>query len=317
MNLGLIGCSKIAETVLKTLQNLSEITLYACASRDINKANKFKEQYKFIKAYSNYGDLLNDKNVDFVYITLINTLHYEFIKKAIEKGKHVICEKPFTMNYKEAKEVISLAKAKRVTVVDATWTRYMPYIDMLSSLLLEKVIGNVTLVTATLSYNLLNVDRLTNKDLGGGSLLDLGVYPLNFVFSILGSDYKSIKSNAIIHNEVDYSQVTTLTYENNVTAIIYSSIFGEALNNGYIYGDEGHIEVINVNNPSAINIFDKNNTLQSSIKLTHSYSGYEYEFIELVELIKNRQIESKKFPFKEILKVEETLDKIRVSYSNN
>lgn len=316
MNLGLIGCSKIAAKVLKTLQNLDEINLFACSSREKEKLDLFKKEFGFKKTYLNYEDLINDKEVDFIYITLINTLHYQYIKRCIEKGKAVICEKPFTMTYKEAKEVISLAKAKNVLLMDATWTRYMPYIDVLKKIINSNQIGNVYMISANLGYSLLSVDRVTKKELGGGSLLDLGVYPLNFIFSLVGSDYINLKSTAKIVGEVERSEVTTFNYPNGLIGLIYSTIEGDTNNTGYIYGDKGYIKVKDVNNPSLIEVYETDGKLLSTIKLTHQYSGYEYEFIELIDLIKNKKIESPKYPHKEILKVQLTLDKIKESYLN-
>ena len=319
MKLGFIGAGKIAHTVADTLKKLNdkEIELYAVSARELKKAEEFKEKYSFKKSYGSYEDLLNDEEVDTVYINLVISLHAKYIKEALNKGKNVICEKAFTENAKQAKECIELAKKKKLYLMDATWTRFMPSRSLINELVATGIIGKVFMVNANLGYKIDEVPRLQDKNLGGGALLDVGVYPLNFIFMVLGTHYLKLKSMAsFTDSDVDESLFANFIYPTNITASMMCTMDGQTNRNGYIYGDKGYIEVININNPEVINVYqntfkDHKMELVSSTKIRHKVNGYEYEFLQALDDIKNNRIESSLYDFDEILKVMETIDLIK------
>lgn len=317
MKIGFIGSGNIALTVGKTLKQMKEITLEACSSNDLKKAQKLQKELGFKKAYGNYEDLLNDENIELVYINNIPSMHKDCIIQALNHGKNVICEKPFTLNYNEAIECINLAKEKNLFLTEATWTRYMPYIDIIKYLLDSKIIGEIYSLNASLSYDVFKKVRILDKKCGGGALGDIGVYPINFAFIVFGSSFNKLLSyQTFTSSGVDESDYIILEYPNNVTASLMASIRGQGDRNGIIYGEKGYIEVVNINNPEYINVYltstEGYHQMEkvSSIKITNKISGYEYEFYESIEAIENRKIETKSYTHQDILEVMKTLDLI-------
>ena len=137
MNIGIIGAGNIAAWMAKTIGPMPEAASFAVASRDLKKASAFAEEYGFQKAYGSYEELVNDPDVDIVYIATPHSHHFEHAKLCIEHGKHVLCEKAFTMNAAQAEELFALAEKKSVLITEAIWTRYMPSRKVINDLLAE------------------------------------------------------------------------------------------------------------------------------------------------------------------------------------
>lgn len=177
MKVGIIGAGNIAGSMAATLNAMEEAVCYAIASRDLKKAEDFAEKYGIEKAYGSYEELVEDREVDIVYIATPHSHHYEHAKLCIEHGKHVLCEKAFTVNAAQAEELFKLAAEKKVLITEAIWTRYMPYRKVVNDLLAEDVIGEVCTLTANLCYPISQVERIIRPELAGGALLDGGIYP--------------------------------------------------------------------------------------------------------------------------------------------
>ena len=176
MNIGFIGAGQIANTMAYTMQRMEDVNLYAVAARDLDRAEAFAARYGFEKAYGSYGEMLLDPNVELVYIATPHSHHAEHMKLCIAHGKHVLCEKAFTLNAAQAREVAALAKEKGVYVAEAIWTRYMPSRAMINEVLASGVIGNITAMTANLCYPVSSRERCIQPELAGGALLDVGIY---------------------------------------------------------------------------------------------------------------------------------------------
>ena len=322
MNIGFLGCSKIGVAALTSIKNYKEATLYACASRELNKAEEYKNKYGFEHAYGSYEELVNDPNVDLIYISTITSLHYEHTKLCLEHNKPCLVEKPFTTNAKEAEELFKLAKSKNIFVGEAMWTRYMPSRGIINNILQSGVIGDIYMLSANLSYKIDGVERLIKKDLGGGILYDCGVYPINFAFMILGSDYKNLKSTMIFKGKgVDETTLINMFYKNGIVANLYTSMNGNSDRNGFVYGSRGYLKVDNINNPSLIEIYgkvDENSgsnamELKNSIRIKEDVNGMEYEFYESILAIKSKIIEPVSMPHSETIKVLKLIDKVKSS----
>lgn len=175
MNIGILGAGKIAGVMADTINRMTDVKLYAVGSRSWEKANAFANEFAIDKAYGSYEELVSDDAIDLVYIATPHSHHYEQMKLCIEHGRNVLCEKAFTYNAAQAEEIADLAAKKNVYVAEAIWTRYMPSRQMINEILEFGVIGDVRTMTCNLSYPISNIERLTNPELAGGALLDVGV----------------------------------------------------------------------------------------------------------------------------------------------
>lgn len=320
MNIGFLGCSKIGDSIVKALKANKEVTLYGCAARDPQRAEDYKQKHGFLKSYNSYEELVSDPKIDLVYVSTLMSSHYEHAKLCLTHNKPCLVEKAFTMNAKEAEELIKLSKQTNLFLGEAIWTRYMPSRKMINEIIASGMIGQVYMVSANLSYKIDDKERLITKKLGGGILLDCGVYPLNFAFMVLGSDYKDVKSTLIYKGKnVEEVCLINLFYKNGVVANLYTSMNGNSDRSGFIYGTEGYLKIDNINNPSTIEIYGRvDNTsnameIKNTIHITEDVNGYEYQFYEAILAIKSHINEPVSMPHSETLKVMKLIDKIKNS----
>lgn len=311
MKIGILGCGHIAEKIAETLNMMDDnYELYAVASRDMIKALDFKRKYNATKAYGSYLDLVKDEDIDLVYIATINSTHYENMRLCLEHNKNVICEKPFTLNYSEALEIISLAKSKNLFISEALWTSYMPFNNKLLEILKNEKIKSF--------YGVFNCDvydkeRIYSNQLGGGALLDLGVYPISFALRCFGFSFKNIYINNMYYSSslVDVHTDISLVYDDFEARCIcncvkdfetYIKIETENLN----------IFIDSSNNPTVIKITNIDNMLTTSIDVKARFTGYEYQFIDAYKAIKDGLTEPRQWSSYKTLELMRILDQIRI-----
>lgn len=311
MKIGILGCGSIAGKIAETINMMdSNYELYAVASRDILKALDFKKKYSSEKAYGSYLDLVKDSEVDIIYIATINSCHYENIRLCLEYNKHVICEKPFTINYSEALEIINLAKQKNLYISEALWTSYMPFNDKLLEILKNEKIKSF--------YGVFNCpvferERVKNNSLGGGALLDLGVYPISFALRCFGFSYKNIFINNMYYSDsfVDVHTDISLIYDDFEARCVCNCV-KEYESYIKIETDNLDIFIDSATNPSIIKVTNIENMLSTNIDVKAKYTGYEYEFIDAYKAIHDGLIESRKWSTYKTLELLRILDLIRI-----
>ncbi len=312
MKLGIIATGNIAHKVTETLVKVKELECYAVASRDLAKAEAFKKEFGFEKAYGSYEEMLKDPEVELVYVTSPHSHHYEHMKLCIEHGKSVICEKAFTVNADQARRITTLAEERGVFVTEAIWTRYMPSRKLIDDALESGIIGKVRALTANLCYNVYHRDRVSNPALAGGALLDVGVYCINFALMHFGTDIRDIHSTwQRTESGVDGMNTITITYKDGRVANLTSAITARSDRQGIFYGTKGYMVVKNINDPSLISIYDTEDNLLKTIEVPEQISGYEYEFQQSVKAIKEGRLESPCMPHEETIRVMEIMDSIR------
>ena len=167
MKFAILAPGKIAHSMARAVSEIEKIECYAVASRDYGRAADFAEQWGFEKAYGSYEELAKDPQVELVYVASPHSHHYEHARLCLEHGKHVLVEKAFTVNARQAKKLIQLSEEKGLLLAEAIWTRYMPSRKMIDELLAEGVLGNVTSLTANLGYILPHVERMQSPELAG------------------------------------------------------------------------------------------------------------------------------------------------------
>ena len=312
MKIGILGAGGIAATLAETMNKMPKVECYGVASRDLAKAEKFIAEHGFQKAFGSYEDMMKDTEVELVYIATPHSHHYRNMKMCLEAGKHVLCEKAFTVNAKQAEEILRLAKEKGLLVTEAIWTRYMPSRKMIKDLLDDKIIGDVRKLTPNLNYNIYEIERIIRPELAGGALLDVGVYPLNFAFMSFGDCISEVKSAVqLTDTGVDGENVITLFYEDGRVAVLTSGIYGLSDRQGIFYGTKGYMVVDNVNNPNGIKVYNEDRELIKDLTVPEKISGYEYEILETIDCIKNKKLECPSMPHEDTLKMMRFMDGLR------
>lgn len=312
MNIGILGAGNIATTMANTVNNMEDIYLYAVSSRDLGRAETFAKEHGVEKAYGSYEEMVKDENIDLVYIATPHSHHLEHIKLATDYGKAILCEKAFTINAQEAIEAYAYAKEKGVLLAEAMWVRYMPMTITLKEILASGRIGDIVGLTANLGYSIMHKERILRPELGGGALLDLGVYTLNFATTVLGDDVKKIAGSVVMHETgVDRQEFITLTYENGVMASLYNTALTVADRKGVIYGTKGYIVVDNINNYEAFHIYNQKYELVETIERPKQITGFEYQVNACKRALSEGKLECEEMPHEHSVKIMQMIDEIR------
>jgi len=252
-----------------------------------------------------------------VYIGTINIHHFSVGKLMLENHKHVLMEKPMTLNLKQTKELIKIARRNKCFLMEAIWSRFFPAYISLRDQLKKKVIGDVTHVTSCFGFSLLDVERLIKKSFGGGTILDLGIYTLNAVSTVYNGE-KPVKIAAVGHlNEdgVDIAVACSLLFSNNRTAQINTSAIAVLPNDMIITGTKGHIKIPQMWCPTSMEINGENHEFPLPDTILpcnfNNSSGLRYEAMEVRKCIKNGALESSIMPLKDSVTLAEIMDEIR------
>lgn len=248
VNWAVLGCAKIAETsVIPGILSANNAKLYAVASREAGKRlDDFKNKFNPVKAYSSYEELLDDPEVDAVYIPLPNSLHYEWSIKALEKKKHVLCEKPLGVTAKEVKDMFEAARNNGVLLMEAFAYRQSPLTKKVKELVDEGTVGKLKFIDSHFCFNEMNKANIRFiKDLGGGASYDVGCYNLNVIRYIIGKDPIAVYAVGEIgaSSGVDESSCIMMEFEGGIQATSYSSLISGFRSEYTIVGDEGTIHV--------------------------------------------------------------------------
>ncbi len=307
---GIIGTGTIARKMAYTLNEMDGVELYAVASRSLEKAKAFALEYNAQKAYGSYEELAEDEDIDLVYVATPHSAHAENALLCLEKGRNVLVEKPFAVNVSQAEKVFSKAREKGLFAGEALWTRFHPMKKKILELINDGAIGEVTSVTAEAGGFLTKVPRLTEPELAGGALLDIGIYPLNFASMMIGSEIERIDSSAVLTEKgVDAQNGFVITYKDGKMAILASSILSESSWSGVIYGTTGRIEadyILDIRKITVVN-GDKRYEINSPKEI----SGFEFEVQAALDAIAQGKCETNEMPQSETLKMLGIMDGLR------
>lgn len=310
---GIMGTGNIAGKIADTLAKLDDFEVSAIASRTIDTANAFADKYNIEKRYGSYEELTKDPDVELIYVATPHSNHAELAKMCINAGKPVLVEKAFSYNAQTTAEVLKLSKEKNVFCGEAMWIRFLPVYKILGEALKKGVIGRINSINCSLGYDLKGKERLEKLELAGGALLDLGVYPLNVVFMAMGDSPMTLTSRcAKLETGVDAQDVMAMLFKNGTVASLFTTMLYQPDNNGYFYGDNGYIEIHNINNPDHIYIYQNDHKLAGEIvPPSKQISGYEYEFIEARNAIITGKIECPEMTHVETLYTMQVMDSMR------
>lgn len=309
---GIIGAGWIADKMAEALSPLSDYCVYAIASRSLEKAAAFAERWNVPKAYGSYEEMLDDKDVDLVYIATPHSHHFPHAMLALEHGKHVLVEKAFTANAKEAEILIRTAREKGLFITEAIWTRYMPLSHKVKEIMESGIIGEPRLLTATLCYMMEFKERILRPDLCGGALLDLGVYALNFARMYFGTDIVRTVSNCQLgETGMDMQECISLCFADGKMANLQAGALCLNDRQGIINGTEGYIRVDNINCPELIEVYRNYELVARYERPADMVNGYEYQVYECRRCIEEGLQESPMMPHEETLSIMRQMDALR------
>ena len=312
LRVGIVGAGRIAAVAAKTLNAMTECQAYAIGSRQQEKADAFAREWKMPKAYGSYAALINDPDVDLLYIATPHSHHYDVTRQAIEAGKPCLVEKTFMANYREAKAIIDLAHERKVFIAEAIWTRYQPAVDIVRQLIAEGRIGTPRLITATLAYPMMKKERIFRPDLCGGALLDVGVYAINFVRMFTNAPVASIDGHCVKNDKgMDLTNTMTMVLEDGIVANLQSSAMCVGDNTGVIAGSDANIVIDNINNPQTITLYKRDRELMEQISVPQQITGYEYEFLACRQALLEGLLEPREMPHQETLYIMQLMDELR------
>lgn len=309
---GIIGAGWIADKMAEALSPLSDYCVYAIASRSLEKAAAFAERWNVPKAYGSYEEMLDDKDVDLVYIATPHSHHFPHAMLALEHGKHVLVEKAFTANAQEAEVLIRTAREKGLFITEAIWTRYMPLSHKVKEIMESGIIGEPRLLTATLCYMMEFKERILRPDLCGGALLDLGVYALNFARMYFGTDIVRTVSNCQLgETGMDMQECISLCFADGKMANLQAGALCLNDRQGIINGTEGYIRVDNINCPELIEVYRNYELVARYERPVEMVNGYEYQVYECRRCIEEGLQESPMMPHEETLSIMRQMDALR------
>ncbi len=314
MNLGIVGAGMIVKDFLSFSHELPEIKLEAIVARNIENLKNLQNTYNIKQIYTDLDECLSSPSLDTIYVAVPNNLHYSVAKKALEAGKNVICEKPFTLDYNETVELFQLAESKNLILIEAITNQYLPnYLEIKENL---SQIGNIRLVECNFSqlssrYEAFKkgiIAPVFDKNQGGGVLGDLNIYNIHFVVGLFGAP-KNSKYYPNIVREVDTSGILILEYDEFKVVCIAAK---DTYNNSYanIQGDKGLIKVIGPLNEVS-NYIIKNKEVEMKVnKNIHKHRMYS-EFKKFIDVIDNKDFDFMQKQKVHSLAVMEIFDKSR------
>ncbi len=313
INMAILGAGNIARQMAAAVNGLqNQVRAYAVASRSLEKAETFAREWHFQKAYGSYEELAADSEVDLVYIATPHAMHYDNARLCVEHGKAVLVEKAFTANAAQARELIGLAREKKVFLTEAIWTRYIPGRQIVEKLLAQGVIGEPVELQAEFSVPLSHKQRMYDPALAGGALLDLGMYCLTFASMYFGDKIAGVTSQTEkLDTGVDATDDIYYTYEDGKKARLRTSMVTGPVNRGEIRGTQGRIEVDTLNNFTAIRVYDNVGNLLQEPEIPAQINGYEYEVLACVRAMETGQLECPQMPHSETIEIMEQMDRLR------
>ncbi len=313
INWGILGPGKIAHKFTTAVGSMENTRIRAVASRSLERASQFAKQFGAQAAYGSYEEMLNDKELDVIYIATPHSLHYENTLMCLNKGIPVLCEKPITINLKQLKTLADTARNKKVFLMEAIWTRFLPTIESSLEIVRSGQLGKIKVISADFGFKAeYNPDsRLFNPALGGGSLLDIGIYPVFLSLLFLGYP-EEIKAVAVkADTGVDKSMAISLKYTDGAIASLQCTFTAHTEMAANIYCEKGHIRI----NPRWVTpsslLIEKENQTPGEKKFTYGVNGYISEAEEVIRCLNEGLTESPKLNLDFSLQLMKLLDELR------
>ena len=315
---GIIGLGKIARKFADDLRLLPNAQLHAVASTSLDRAQEFAAEYGAPHAYGRYEDIVHCPELDVVYVATPHVLHSESALLCLENGLPVLCEKPFAMNGGEARRMVAAARRNRVFLMEALWSRFIPAVDHALQLVSEGTIGSVHTVKSDFGFKLPfdPHSRIYDKALGGGSLLDIGIYPALLSLFVFGKPEAEdiLAAATFTRTEVDESCAFTFRYPHNKLAIGHSTVAANTPVEACLYGTEGTIFLHSRwhhTQKLTVSKYEGRTEIKHDLDFPYEGWGYAFEAAHVMDCLRQQRLESDLIPLDFTLDLVETLDTIR------
>jgi predicted dehydrogenase len=310
---GIMSTGSIAKTVSEDIQRLPDAEIVAVGSRSQASADRFGDMFNIPNRHATYEAFVNDPEIDVIYIATPHGFHYENLQLALNAGKHVLCEKAFTLDANQAREMVALAREKNVFLMEAMWMRFNPAIQEIKRLIDEGTIGDVRYLRAefNIGFEYDPKHRLFDPVLGGGAMLDLGIYPLSFAEVMLGMPNNIIASTHLGQTGVDENSTYLFEYNNGARAILASSSQAGSPQSAIIAGKKGYIRLLEeFFHPSEF-ILQIDDEQPRKVSMPIEGNGYTYELREVHECLRAGKTESDIMTLDKTIAMMELMDSIR------
>ncbi len=313
---GIIGTGHIANKFAQDLTAMPEARLVAVGSRSKAAAESFGARWGAPHRHGSYAALAEDRAVEAVYVAVPHPFHAEISLLCLEAGKAVLCEKPFAINASQAEQVIRCARARKLLVMEGMWTRAFPVMARLRQLLADGAVGGVRLVAAHFSFRsqFSPEGRLFNRALGGGALLDVGIYPVSLASMILGSPAQICSAAEMGPSGVDYQAAMIFHYQSGAVATLFAGLRADTPGEAEIIGQSGSIQLQSPWwKPSRMTLrraWGK----REHFDMPYAGNGFQFEAAEFIHCLRQGRLESTLMPLDETLAIMKTLDAVRAPW---
>ena len=310
---GILGTGWIAELFVSDIL-ASGFTVAAVGSRTQESADEFASRFGIAAAHGSYDDLVADPGVDIVYVATPHPMHAENTTLALQAGKHVLVEKPFTLNAAEAQRVVDLAAEKELVVLEAMWTRWLPHMVRLREIIAAGTIGDVRTVIADHNQKLPSdpKHRINNPDLGGGALLDLGIYPVSFAWDVLGEPATVLAISSPTSTGVDRQTAILFGYADGQQAVLHTALDTVGPNTASVIGTAGWIAIRDTfYAPTSFTVYDSEGTVLEEYDTPVAERGMQFQAWEAERLVAAGHAAGDILPPSETVAIMRTLDEVR------
>jgi predicted dehydrogenase len=308
---GFLSAGGIATAVADDFR-IAGITIQAVGARDLAKANEFADKFGIPNRHQGYEALVNDPEVDVVYVSTPHPWHHQHTLLALNAGKHVLLEKPFTINAREAQEIKELATTKGLFVLEAMWSRFLPSMDAIFEVINSGILGEIKLVTADHSQYLPHVPRLWEPELGGGALLDLGIYPVSFAVRVLGFPKAFAAKATLTSDRVDETTSLIFEYEGGAQASLTTCMSAAGPVTATVVGTFGRIEIDkSFYNQTSFRVYNQGGEIIQSYDEKIQGIGRQYQGLHLEKCVAEGLLESPVLSVTESVEIMKLMDAIR------
>jgi predicted dehydrogenase len=308
----ILGAGKIAHKFAQDFRQVKNASLVAVASRSPERAESFASEYHIPNLLS-YEELYSSADIDVVYIATPHNFHYEQALNCLQNKKAVLCEKPITINDNQLHELIAVAKKKKVFLMEAMWTYFLPCILKAKEWVAEGKIGKLKIIQADFGYKMdFNPNsRVYAPELAGGALLDLGVYPISFACFFAGyKPTRILASGSLSTTGVDET-TSVLLQLNDISCVLHCSVGARTINKGYIFGETGFIELPEFHKAFSVQLYSNEQKLIESFEDGRNTWGYNYETQHVTDQLLSGRAESNVASFDSSITVQEIMMDVR------
>lgn len=310
---GILGTGSIAKEITRCLKGLPDADVVAVGSRSLSTADAFADEFGIPHRHASYAALANDPEIDIVYVATPHVLHADNTLLALRAGKHVLCEKPFTLNAGEAGQIIQEARERGLFLMEAMCTRFMPLVQEASRLIADGAIGKVMMVQGDFGMRPdFDADpRLRDLALGGGALLDIGLYPISLASFFLGPVVDVAATGVLGPTGVDEQTAVSMRHRDGGISVTYSTLHASTASEAMVMGTHGRILFHEFAYKSAALTLFSDGNAPRIIQMPFAGNGYQFELQHVMDCLRNGQTESSVMSLDESLAIMRVLDKVR------